>query len=241
MLRLGGAGKSPNNIERDLHRRAKLLVDLPIDPELIEVPRYHRRSGLMKMINAALICPHDLFGALFERPKAFVNLFGTRESWVEYWNCMREELWLKEHPDYEHILQHPERFCPFVLFGDDAQTSKRVGQNVKLMCWMSPLSIHRSSEKRLIPIYVMPTQEKNRKAIENLLDMMATWSFNAAAVNCHPHRAADPGCKLSKHRLAVAGKPICNGEEPTYLTYSGACGDWKWQVEQCADYLDIGN
>ena len=186
------------------------------------------------MKTAAAINPHDLFGALHPRQRAFTHIFGTRESWAEYWGCVQNEPWFIAHPAREHILREPWCHCPYLVFGDDAQTSKRVGNNVKILVWYSTMSIERKTELRLLPIYMTPTTEKNRAAVERRLSQQAVWSFTAASRNIHPSSpAAEDEGPLSKGRLAKSGKPICGGDIPTYLTFSGAAGDWKWQKEEC--------
>jgi len=88
-----------------------------------------------------------------------------------------------------------------LVFGDDAQTSKRVGQNVKLLLWYSPVAQARKSDERLIPLYLVPTTEVAFLAICKYLNRAVVWSFNAAAANVQPYWTEERHCEKLRFSL----------------------------------------
>jgi len=166
-------------------RLAKAL-DLPIEPYPVTVPKMDKQTGKVKIHEAAIILPSDLFGFLHKDPARFRKVFGTPDQWALYWCTVRGERWFQLHPDKDRIQARPHEHCPHLIFGDDAQTSKRVGNNVKLLMWFSPFSESRLSADRMLPVYLVPTREKTFIGITNLLEHAAVWSFNAASTNKQP-------------------------------------------------------
>ncbi len=228
---IGVQGKQTSNSERDLHTRMPKYLNIPVKPHFFDTVRYHKQSGKSKLVTGAIICPHDILGALHRHSRLLYYVLGARDQWVAFWKANAQETWFVEHPDRAAMERSPWLYAPFLIFGDDAQTCKRVGSNVKLLCWFSPVSEARESFHRLLPIYMCPTKERNTLAIQRRAEVSAVWSFEAAARNKNP-QVSDLGGPLCAERERVAGNDICE-DTPVFLTYAGNCGDWKWQVEQC--------
>ena len=78
-------GKHSQNIERDLHRLSTKHFNFPVRPYNIEVPKFHRKTGKVKPVVAAIICPHELFGAINRDAARFEGVFGKPMNWVKFW------------------------------------------------------------------------------------------------------------------------------------------------------------
>ena len=72
LARLGGGGRHPGNLERDLYRTLRL----PVPPFYIEVParcQKNRRDIILKRV--PLLLPHEVYQYLFESCNAIVIFF----------------------------------------------------------------------------------------------------------------------------------------------------------------------
>ena len=74
----------------------------------------------------------------------------------------------------------------WLLFGDDAQTSKRVGSNVKKIAWYSPMASCRHPALTHLPLFLNPTQDAARHVTERLANEVINWSFAALSADQHP-------------------------------------------------------
>ena len=186
----------------------------------MDVPRYQKKRGDVKIIQGAIMPPHLVWKEVYRFDKdLFEDLFGERRHWVEWWRAHMNEPWLKEHPLRHLISEFPERCCPWLLFGDDSQTTKRVGRTMELLLWFSPVSRDRTTRARL-PVFMKDNGECTARAMEMQLTKAAVWSWKQAELNIHP-RCSEDGKQLPKYFAAHAGTPLIP-DEPLYLVPSRA-------------------
>lgn len=128
---VGSGCQNSQNFERNLHCRIPAAIGLGVEPYVIEIPKLDKRSGAFQLRKANVILPVDVAAALSENSCRFERVFGTPTEWERWWSVHSEEPWMRDHPDGAFIKANPQSCCPYLLFGDDAQTSKRCGSNVK--------------------------------------------------------------------------------------------------------------
>ena len=123
------------------------------------------------------------------------------------------------------IRVSPESYCPFVIWGDDAPTSRRVGRNVRELAFYSPFSEGDADFKR-VPMAVLQNGEAMAKHTEHVVKQTIVWSCNAAMRNRHPHSGPYETQALQKTLQTLSGQPI--RADGVTLTFAGFTGDWAF-------------
>ena len=221
----GSDGRNPQNAERDLVSRMNRFLDLPIKPYLVDVIRHQKATGAVTMTKGAIILPHRVFAEISKMPVKFVEMFGRREQWAAYWQAHAGEEWFLRHPHRSFILDNIDKCCPFIYYGDDAQTSKRVGRTCRMSAWFSPMAEDRSGFSK-IPLLFADNDERHIKAQLRFLNEAAIWSFKLAARNVNAAFDHQNGA-LPAWLQGFVGQPLVDGQ-PAYLVTSvglKGCGD----------------
>ena len=220
MASLGTNGSHPQNAERDFQRRIRSVVDIPIEPYSVDVPIYNKRISKVRIVTAHVALPHLLWAALRNTSPAYFHaLLGQRSMWELFWKCHKEEPWYKDHPHKDILDGSPSLCCPFLIFGDDAQTSKRVGRTVRLLEWYSPVAEIRSHLSQF-PLLMVDNDQPSAPSIIHAIEEACVWSFNRAGRNIHP-TLTEKRAALTPHLAESAGKPIMD-DPPMFLVPLGA-------------------
>ena len=135
---LGAQGRHKQNIERDLHRRHEKHHLVPIYE--VQIP-YHDAAGKVKNTTAAMVLPHEWFGAMMTAEKDYMlKLLGGGPTETQQWWDLAEEScpqWWSSHPMRSKILQHKSLYIPIRLWGDDAPMGKKGKRSVLVVAWTS--------------------------------------------------------------------------------------------------------
>ncbi len=218
---VGSQGENPQNDERDLLNRLEDLVDVPVKPYSIQVPKLVKKTGKVRVTTACIIPAHRVLAEVHKLgPVVFTEMFGERKDWARYWHAHRDEIWLKEHVHYEEIRRNPTAWCPYLIFGDDAQTSKRVGRTCRLLMWFSPVTKIRSFHSH-VPLLIVDNDEATIDGMVHRLHRAAVWSFKFAGRNLNPFLNED-NAQLPEDLARLSGQPLVDGE-PVFLVHSGGC------------------
>ena len=171
-----------------------------------------------------VLAPHLLFKEL-QNLECFADTFGDPDLWEIFWAHVQDEVWFREHPQREEILANPRGHVPFVLHGDDAPCSRRVGRNINLLSMHCPLGRGHSTDSRKILLSVLPNDDPMSKMMHKQAKRAIVWSLNAASKNQHP---ADWIFDSEPPKFVADNfnQTLC----PTgpKLTFIGDVGDWDW-------------
>ena len=188
------------------------FLHVPVRPCAINVPRLVKKTGLIKKSTAYLVPPHRVWSEVHKFKNQFRALFGSPDDWEHFWQAHAEERWMTDHPHRALIQSKPRQCCPWLLYGDDAQTSKRVGRTCGVLLWFSPLSEIRGMDG-MVPLCVVDNDEPTIQAINNELYRGVVWSFRHAALNINPVNFVDRSLPLPKDMELLAGKSLTKDED----------------------------
>ena len=208
-------GLCPQNIERDMQRRLQKHLRIPLSCHPVEVARMNKRTGTVGVSTSYILPPHRIWGELYKTPAIFHTLFGDRNDWEQFWQAHMEERWVQEHSQFALIRDRPHSCCPFIIFGDDAQTSKRVGRTAHMLLWFSPMAKVRGTEGHM-PIFICDNDDPCIDVLMNQLQHAAVWSFRHASINFNPYCTLESK-PLNADMRSIAGTPIIPGTEPLFL------------------------
>ena len=108
----GAKGKHPQNASRDCLRKVKKEMALDVEPYCVEVVVRKRKTTECKIVNAAVLLPHEMFAALSKIPAMFDQVFGCAEDWVRFWQHSSQEVWFLDHPLRDFISTFPHLAVP---------------------------------------------------------------------------------------------------------------------------------
>ncbi len=206
-------------------RKLRIAYKIPNVILYISVQRFVKTTGKAATTEAAIACPHLLVGEI-SKTRRFNQIFGTPDHWGLFWYHIRNELWYLQHPQRAEITADPRSHNPYVIHGDDAPVSRRVGRNIRVLSWYSPFGEGQTLEKKM-PCGIIANDQALKQYTEYKVKEAIAWSANAGAIGVHPS-APPPGQTLTKALQAKAGQPItANG---TKLAFIGITGDWEFQT-----------
>ena len=199
----GKFGKFTTNIERDMVSRMNKFMKVPIRPLKVPIPKHIKSSSKAKVVDAHVILPHEIFGALCQRRELMVKAFGSPADWTAFWRCSSQEVWFKEHPLVDLLRSRPNRCVPAIVHGDDAQRSRRVGQTIRLLHWFSPTSRAIDTLQEKIPCTLLDNDDLMSQAQISLTNRWVVWSFNCASRNLHPEHDWEGECHDHRRNLSA--------------------------------------
>ncbi len=109
--------------------------------------RYSRKTGKTTTSSFEVLCPHLFFSALSETDE-FASVYSSPDKWAEFWKNAEGETWFEEHPLKSKIQSAPTEYCPCVIWGNDAPTSRRVGRNFRCISHYCPLVCEGEADDR---------------------------------------------------------------------------------------------
>ena len=156
---LGALGQCPQNVERDMHRRARHVLGITVTPYMVPLP-----DGLGQ---AALILPHEIFSDLWTHhpEQAMARTVGDHNMLLEFWrtNAQAAEEWYRLHPLRPVVEQRPGTCVPIRLWGDDAPVGKH-GRACRVMSWSSPIVRLPGMQSKMAIYVVDPRAFKSTRA-----------------------------------------------------------------------------
>ena len=219
----GSSGRNPQNAERDYMRTMRAEFEMPNIIMSVPSLRYVKASGKVQRSDISVLAIHRFFSEVHGTDH-FAQLFGTPFLWATYWKANRHEKWYQEHP-MKHLLDtEPERHVPYVVHGDDAPCSRRVGRNIRLISMHGVCALGHETLSKKIPLLILPNDNALSTHLEHSGKRAIVWSLNAANRNENPD--SWPFGELPPWLARKAGKPLT--DTGISLTYAAGVGDWEW-------------
>ena len=227
---LGAQGRHKQNIERDLHRRHEKHHLVPIYE--VQIP-YHDAAGKVKNTTAAMVLPHEWFGAMMTAEKDYMlKLLGGGPTETQQWWDLAEEScpqWWSSHPMRSKILQHKSLYIPIRLWGDDAPMGKKGKRSVLAVAWTGCFGSGEATERHFL-ICAGEAKKVTAEAEDKLWEII-TWSMYHAAMGYYPTLDPNGAEWMCPRRKKWAGQRLSPQGHCAVVCQVG--GDWKYLHQIC--------
>ena len=224
---LGCKGKWPQNVERDLERRARRKFRFP-DLYMVQTS-CTTLDGTPGHCIVGVILPHELFAMILHYEAAHLMFGGVhRSTQSEYWGMVERngEDWWRRHPLREKVLRDPARALGVRLWGDDAPVGKK-GRQIRVVSWAG-VACKVSADVSKFPCYIIDPDIVGFDGEQRLLHVVQ-WSLTALATGIFPTHGPFGQPFSDGDRASHAGKPLASGNDFGVFVESG--GDWPYLVQ----------
>ena len=232
LARLGGGGRYPHNMERDLgrHMRRHCEAIEDLEPWAFKMTFKKPQQLGTDARTVYTLLPHEVFSALHtHRHHRFTQMFGDDHRRAQYWEESKLEQWYQEHPDKALFESCPHLCTPLSFHGDDIAVRRGLSPlSAMIGSLSSPCSWHQFDAVFLL--FCMVLKLMTEDALEFVYKIMA-WSFDALAGGKWPKLGPD-GRPLTGWRAAKAGQWLapCHGSGLRGF-FTALLGDLKFLKE----------
>ena len=223
IAKAGNWGKSPQNVERDVHRFAAKYFDVALEKYF--VPIRVTIGDQEEVIPLAMYPIHEFLYMLHEAGENKFEEISGSSSVSRFWHHVSGQAWFQKHP----VSKDPGRLpfaIPCTMFGDDA----RLYKTEKMIVWEVGflLSKHRLSQ---LVIGALPHYMANENTYKDV-HAAILWMWDSAhkgifPVQDHLRRAIQPF--HGKRRYEMRGKPLYPRQPKAHMVFAGFKADLQYE------------
>ena len=230
---IGKNGRWLSNSERDFHSKFRKLHGQWISTTPVVVPKLVRKTGLVAIRQAKVLYPHELWAHVSQDSQRFNEVFMPTdpEELRVFWQTVKDEVWMMEHPLRFQILASPMSCVPILIYGDEAPMGKLGKRLLRMGLWYSPFRKPKNVDGNMAS-HMDDISDALEVAIHRQQLSAIAWSFSVAVTNIWPFTSHD-GTLLTPgdgHRYHMRGEPL-NGQGRIPVVI-GFTGDLQWDVKE---------
>lgn len=213
---LGGSGRFPANVARDMHRWTRKAFDVELELYYVKLTvRNPHGPGVIELLHPCLL-PHELIGAAFAAGGAvWESCFGKSADVAAFWQHV-----LSTHDDADWYDDMHVRI-PICLHGDGAPCFN--GQSIMHFCFSSPLASGDALASRFVVTSIPNSLLVPGVTVQQVLNLIQ-WSITIAAAGRYPERGFRDEV-LKGHRATLACQQISGQWK---VAFYGLKGDLEW-------------
>ena len=193
MAMLGGRGKFPGNMQRDLLAMSPDFALLQKAQSSIPI-RIKKQKHLSEELHLTFLLPHKLFAVMFETlPTAFQSsiLGGDAGNIPRFWAAMHDHPIVTARPD---LRARPDlaQVVPIALHGDGVsymQTMRAGGKSLDVLSWSSLLSHSGSTKTTNFLMFLLVkslVKDSGMNQTWTMVWRVLTWSLKALSTGFWP-------------------------------------------------------
>lgn len=182
---------------------------------------------------ADVLYAHEVFAAVAEKPAKFDKIFmpGDGSSVGRFWESVRDTEWFRNHEGRGEILNAPNMFIPFALWGDEAPLKKCGPRQVRVVLWSSIFCGLPSKEAKLLGA-VGDTADVCERVVAQEQYKALAWSLNVCFEGKWPYTDHNGRRYTEKDGVRFRRRGTLLHPQGMRIALAGVCGDLKFFKEE---------